>query len=67
MPNSNDITPLPHFWTYAECTNSHKPFDPGMAKYRMIFGKQLRKVRRWKDPRTGEKRVTVELDTTKFV
>ena len=58
---------MPYFWSHAKCTNTYKPFDPGMAKYRMKYGKRLRKVRRWKDPRTGEKRVTVELDTTEFI
>jgi len=52
---------LHDFWDFARCSNSVKRDSPGNRKYRLEY-RGLRKVRRWKDPRTGEKRVTVEIE-----
>lgn len=60
--SQNGIKSLPDFWEYAKCTNSIKISSPGCIKYRMKYGDKLRKVRRYVDVRTGEKRVTVELE-----
>jgi len=59
---NTDFEPLPHFWAYAKCTHSLKRYDPGCAKYRMIYGEKFIRLRRFKDPRTGERRRTVEVE-----
>lgn len=59
---NTDIEPLPYFWSYAKCTHSLKRYDPGCAKYRMIYGEKFIRLRRYKDPRTGERRKTVEVE-----
>ncbi len=51
-----------YFWAYAECTNSLRRLDPGCNKYRLIYGKSFIRLRRYVDPRTGEKRKTVEIE-----
>lgn len=58
----NRVEPLPHFWSWCSCTHSLKRNDPGCAKYRMIYGEKFIRLRRYKDPRTGERRKTVEVE-----
>ena len=59
---NKDTEPKPYFWSWARVTNSLKRYDPGCAKYRMIYGEKFIRLRRYKDPRTGEKKRTVEIE-----
>jgi hypothetical protein len=57
-----NIKPLPSFFAYAKCTHSLRRNDPGCSKYRAIYGEKFIRLRRFKDPRTGERRKTVEVE-----
>jgi len=54
------------FWHYCEHEKTYKRDHPRMAlkraKYDILFGKgRFRALRYWRDPRTGEKRQTIEI------
>lgn len=51
-----------YYCSYAECTNTLRRYAPGCKKYRMIYGKPFVRLRRYVDPRTGEKCKTVEIE-----
>lgn len=49
------------FFDVAAVENTRKSGAPGTAKYQKLYP-NLTRVRKYKDPRTGEIRTTVELD-----
>lgn len=56
-----------NFWIDAELTNTYQRFSPGCKKYRHLVdlkhGKgSFRGMRRFKNKKTGEKRITVEIE-----
>jgi hypothetical protein len=50
------------FWERARCTNTYRAADKRATSERALYGKSLVRVRRWKDPETGEVRKTVEIE-----
>lgn len=49
------------FWERAKCTHSYPPTDKRFTAERAEHGRKLVRVRRYKDPETGEVRKTIEL------
>ena len=50
------------FWDRARCIDTHQGTDNSLFRERAKYGKGLVRVRKWKDPETGETRKTVEIE-----